>query len=494
MRQSLVNLAVLTVVGCLLNCLAYPGYGQEMPAGPAQSLLEEASEQLGYGEYQAAAVACEQVIASYPEHEYDARLLLAEVYYVQGQFAQALEQADLALAKATGLYPDDSQRIAAAQAELDRLRQAQQNFTARVGELNQTISAYPGTPQAAVAQLQLADTLLMYGRRQQALAEYEKVIDEYPGTAEAVRAASRLVMVYEMSGDEASARAAYARAHSIRRGRQFIALGRPRIAEYQEVIEEQPGSAAAVDAQYRIGCIYALYAEYDQAIAQLTNLIEQYPESAEAVKAFNMLQAIFGHPDRQQEALRVLPELVNSHYSDSPQMLLKLCQFYKVQGKLGQAVPLAQTIAASFPQSIEAPKALLIAAAGYENVGRWDYAQAAAEAAGAKLRALAVEHPDTKVATTAGEIIGKAATAYYEEAFGSANEGQYEQAIAQFDQALALRPPGEIAVKAAYQKAICHYALGQEGAAIAAFQNVIEEHADNYLSVRAQGWIERIKE
>jgi len=394
MSQSLVKRAGLIAVSCLLGCLAYPGYGQEAPLGPAQSLLQEALEHVYNSEYELAEQACEEVIASYPEHEYDARLMLAEVYWAQGRLTEAIEQAKQALDKVTRLYPDDSQRIAEAQAGVNRLREAQENFTVR-------------------------------------------------------------------------------------------------IAEYQQIIQQQPGSAAALDAQYRLGGVYAICFKYDQAIAQFTNLIKEHPKSAEAIKAFSALQGVLAQAERSQEALTVLPELVRTHWPGSAQMLLKLCQFYRNQGKLGQAIPLAETIAASFPQSIQVPKALLIATRGYRQVGKLADAQAAAEklvadysnstdvmealehliaiydvregpeAAGAKLRALAVEHPDTKVATATGEVIGQAAASCYKKGLSLGGEDKYAQAIVQFDKVLALRPPGEIGAWAAYENANCHHALGQ---------------------------------
>ncbi len=370
MRQSLVNLAVLTAVSCLLSCLAYPGYGQEAPASPAQTLLQQAVEYVDSCEPQLAVQACEEVIASYLEYEYDARLMLAAVYQAEGRLAEAIEQTQLALDKVTRLYPDDSQRITAAQEALARLMSAQKSFTQQ-------------------------------------------------------------------------------------------------LAQYERIIEQQPNTAQAVDAQYRIGSVYAFYFKYDQAIAQLTNLIEQYPKSAEAVKAFSVLQMVFAQADRPQEALKVLPELVMTHCSGNPQILLELCQFYRSQGKLGQAVALAETIAAIFPQSAAAPGALLVAAGGYRQVGRLDYAQAAAErvvadypdsyevtgalrqllaiyegregleAAGAKLWALAAKYPDTRVATAAAGVMNQAALSCLDTGVNLSSEGKYGEAIAQFEKPLA---------------------------------------------------------
>ena len=254
------------------------------------------------------------------------------------------------------------------------------------------------------------------------------------------------------------------------------------IAYWQRMMEEQSGSAEAVEAEYRLGGVYAMYFKYDKAIEQLTCLIREHPNSSPAAKAFSTLQVIFVQADRQQEALQVLPELVNRHCSDSPQMLLKLCQFYRSQGKLGQAIPLAESIAASYAQSIQASKALLLAAGGYGEVGRADYAQAAAERvvadysdsaevtgalkhllsiyeahegleeARAKLWALAAEYPDTKVATATGEIMTQAARGRYEQGVRLGREGQYEEAAAMLREAIHLAPPEAwIAAKAQWE-------------------------------------------
>ncbi len=385
MRQSLAKRAGLIAVSCLLSSLSYPGYGQEVPLGPAQSLLQEALEHVYNSEYELAEQACEQVIASYRGHEYDARLMLAAVYQAQGRLTEAIEQAQLALAKVTRLYPDDSQRITAAQGALSRLVKAQSSFSEQ-------------------------------------------------------------------------------------------------LAQYQRIIEQQPNTGQALNAQYRMGCVYAFYFKYDQAIAQFANLIKEHPRSAEAIKAFSILQMVFVQAGRPQEALTVLPELVMTHCSGNPQMLLELCQFYRNQGKLGQAVPLAETIAASFPESAAAPGALLVAAGGYRLVGRLDYAQAAAErvvtdypdsdevtralqhllsiyeahegleAAGAKLWALAAKYPDTKVATATGEIMTQVAGGRYEEGVRLGGEERYEEAAAMLREAIHLAPPEAwIAAKAQWE-------------------------------------------
>ncbi len=285
MRQSLVNLAVLTAVSCLLSCLAYPGHGQEVPAGPAQSLLEEASEQLGYGEYQAAEAACREAISSYPEYEFEARLVLAEVYYGQGRFDEAIQQAELVLAKVSRLYPDDSQLIAKGEGEIKRLREAQRIFSECVAQLKATIASGPGSA-AVAARLKLGDALLINGRRQQAIAEYEKIIDELPTIAAATQAARRLALIYQMQSEQEKAE----------RERRF----EEEVAQIKRMIASGGGTAKTVANKLKLGNTFLKYASRQRAVAVYQKLIDDYPATAGAAEAteLGLTQRVTNSPAR----------------------------------------------------------------------------------------------------------------------------------------------------------------------------------------------------
>ena len=362
MRQSLVKRAGLIAVGCLLSCLAYPGYGQEAPASPAETLLQQAFEYVDSCEPQLAEQACEEVIASYPECEYDARLMLAAVYRAQGRLPEAIQQATLALAKVVSLYPDDSQRITAAQEALVHLIAAQTGFTQQR-------------------------------------------------------------------------------------------------AQHQIIIEEEPGSAEALDAQYRLGGVYAFYFRYDQAIAQLTGLIREHPNSAPAGKAFTILPAVFAQAGRPQEALQVLPELVNRHCSDSPQMLLKLCQFYKKQGKLGQVETTAQRIIDAYPASIEVGGAVGSIKATYLQ-------REGAEGAIARLQGIISSYPETEVA----------AYAQYQIAQVYEGQGNAEQALAEYEKVVDNYPQSPQAPQGLLRIFHIHREAGRLKRAVSAAQRISTEY------------------
>ena len=417
----------------------------------------------------------------------------------------------------------DQERAEAAYIKAESIRR-ERRLREEVAQLKEIIAARPGSAEAIAAQLQLGQALLLYGRESQAIAQYQKVINEYAATAEAVGAARRLALIYKMQGEEEKAAAASLQAESLETERRFRAGGRPRIAEYGKIIEQYPTSAEALEARYRIGSVYALYSKYDQAIEQFSQLIKEHPQSRPAAKAFSMLPGVFAQADWPEQGLEVLSALAQTYYYNDPQMLVKLCQFYRATGRPGQLIASAADIAGSFPESPQAPQALLMLCEAYQAAGRLQQLEATAQrtiqqypdsdeasaalpylvaiyearvglaAAVSKLHALAARYPDTRVATGAGELINQAAGPYYGKGFTLGSLGKYQQAIAQFDQALALGPPGEVGAQAGYQKAICYHVLGQKAAAIAEFKQVMQNYPDSYLSVRAQGWIERIRD
>ena len=82
---------------------------------------------------------------------------------------------------------------------------------------------------------------------------------------------------------------------------------------------------------------------------------------------------------------------------------------------------------------------------------------------------------------------------YYEQAYACGARKDFAGAAQYFQKILDEYPGSELADDAQYQKAICYSAQGDYEQAMAEFEQVKEKFPDSYLSVRADGWIQKAK-
>jgi len=80
---------------------------------------------------------------------------------------------------------------------------------------------------------------------------------------------------------------------------------------------------------------------------------------------------------------------------------------------------------------------------------------------------------------------------YYEEAYGYSKRKNFADAAQHFQKILDEHPQSELADDAQYQKAICYFGQGDYEQAIGEFEKVKQDFPDSYLSVRAEGWVEK---
>ncbi len=267
---------------------------------------------------------------------------------------------------------------------------------------------------------------------------------------------------------------------------RYEAVGKAQVAQYQATLAASPGDDEAAEVRYKIACIYAQYLMYDQAIAELVGLIDTYPTSKPAAKGLSLLTTLFIQSERPDEAVEVLVPLVDDHYADDSAVLVGLCGVYRRAGGTTDAESTAKGVLRDYPDSEQVAGAVTELKATYEAAGNTP------EATAGKLRALPSAYPGPEVGPAVDEGIEQLASAYYYQGTGLAAEDKYAEALALFDKALALRPPADTGPKAAYQKAICYHALGDDPQAIAAFKAVIQEYPDAYLAIRAANWIARL--
>jgi tetratricopeptide (TPR) repeat protein len=480
MRKTAVGLLALSLTMMLVA-------GMSAVAGAAPEGLQEAIALLGQGRYQEAQATCEGQFLQGPAEEAAARLVLAEIWAAQGQFDSAVEQASKAHDLASSLQPADPALTAQAEAAVERIAAMQQTFDDRVAKLQADVASGAGTPKGWQALLALGDTFTLNGRFDDALEQYGTLSQATPISIWAERAAARMGLVYDATGKPDEARQAYLLSDSLGVQLRFESQGKAQVAQYQATLAASPGDDEAAEVRYKIACIYAQYLMYDQAIAELAGLIDTFPTSAPAAKGLDLLVMLFIQSERADQAVEVLVPLVDDHYADEPVALVGLCGVYLRAGDTTDAESTAKGMLRDYPDSEQVAGAVTELKATYEAAGNTP------EATAGKLRALPSAYPGPEVGPAVDEGIEQLASAYYYQGTGLAAEDKYAEALALFDKALALRPPADTGPKAAYQKAICYHALGDDPQAIAAFKAVIQEYPDAYLAIRAANWIERLE-
>jgi outer membrane protein assembly factor BamD len=198
-------------------------------ARPAEEIFAEADQRLVEGDPGEAALLYDDVERLYPYSSLakEAMLRSAQAYYA----ASAWDQARLAAERFLSFYPADPQ---AAQAQL-LIANTWYNQIADVGRdqgntrraleaLRETVARYPGTPEAREAQLKMDLTLdhlagkemtigreyLKRGHHTAAINRFRTVIEEYQTTSHTPEALHRLVEAYLALGVVSEAQTAAA--------------------------------------------------------------------------------------------------------------------------------------------------------------------------------------------------------------------------------------------------------------------------------------------
>jgi len=455
------KLLVVAVI-CVGVGLAYRGAAPQAAGETAESLLQAAEQSLAAGAYGEAERDCLAVIAQFPSSEVEARALLGEVYFAQGQPEAAGAQAELALAKLASLSPAEQERFASWPGQLLRLVQAREDFAQQSAALQQTLAEAAGSPEAAEARYRLGSLYALYFQYARAAQELGGLLETTPASPLAYKAFRMLTVVLGLAAQPAEA------------------------AALPELVRTHYGQ----DAEMQLALMrwYVEQGQVESLRAAAEELVTARPDSAQAAPALLLLGRAYDRQGQREAAVAVAERLV-AHYPQSPatpQALVELADAYASSGDTPQAESWASRLLAGYPDS----PAVIVVVWSLERA----YLAAGGEVAAAnRLRALAAAHPQTSLARASAAAIDGLALAHYTLGMRLGQAGHYPEAASEFAQALAVAPSVEPAVAALYQQAIAYQAQGQKAQALAAFAQVQQDYPQHYLSTRAQAWREKIQ-
>ena len=266
------------VAGCHHNKVSNPIANLDSKQ-PDKVLFDRAMDAMKHGKYDVARITLQTLINTYPDSEYIARAKLAvgDSWFAEGSTA-SYQQAEV--------------------------------------EYKDFITFFPNLPEAAEAQLKIAD---MHYK------EMEKPDRDY---THAMRAEDEYRQLIQQWPDNT----------------KLVPLAKQRLREVQEVLAER---------QYRIGRFYFLRESYPAAIARLKTLTDAYPLYSQADDAVMMLgrayenEATMIKNSKMLEAPKI--RLVKEYQADAAQMYDRIIQRYPLSDRaddarahlkdLGQPIP-----------------------------------------------------------------------------------------------------------------------------------------------------------
>lgn len=430
----------------LLNKQPAAEWAEKCRYGIGWTHFSEAAASSGQNQatqYQEAINAWAEVVKHHPRGELaDAALYQSGVVYINlKQYNEGIAAFNQVLSG----YPD-SDWCDDAWYQTGKSYYKQENYSATIDAFNKMRHRHSGSPLVPKAIFGTANAYFKQGKFNDAIRYYRQVIEKFP---------NQQVPIHEAGAEpieDLRPEAQYYSAESYLNLADYLQA----IRAYDQVIQHYPKSDWADDAQYGIAVAYenlgqkekaiqayqtlmVRYADgelahavqleiarfyyedkdYKRAIAEFQKVINQYPKTASAWLAqYNIgkcylaldsyRQAIqaFGRVDPQSEyASTAAFEIGNAWYNPNN------------QGRnLGNAVEALRNVSIKFPDSPDAPRALLLAGQCYEELVQWDEAIE-------MYQYIIAEYPDSKQAEVAQLVMGHA--------YRSA--GNYAQAIEAYD-------------------------------------------------------------
>lgn len=234
---------------------------------PDKVLFDRAMDAMKHGKYDVARITLQTLINTYPDSEYIARAKLAvgDSWYAEGSTA-SYQQAEV--------------------------------------EYKDFITFFPNLPEAAEAQLKIAD---MHYK------EMEKPDRDY---THAMRAEDEYRQLIQQWPDNT----------------KLVPIAKQRLREVQEVLAER---------QYRIGRFYFLRESYPAAIARLKTLTDAYPLYSQADDALMMLGRAYENEATMIKNSKMLEapkmRLVKEYQANAAQMYDKIIQRYPLSDRVDDA-------------------------------------------------------------------------------------------------------------------------------------------------------------
>ncbi len=447
MRRSGTSLMPLWVVVVMAAALVYSAPGSragEVEVTPAKTLLDKALRDFEKREDALAEEACKRVIAIYPGRECEARLILAEVYYAQGRFENAMEQVQRAYERAQ--WDGDAEGAAAALEAMGRFATREQHLCLRAAELENAMSAGP-EKQGIDAQIELGDLLAAWGRTKQGIAHYRAVVDKYPDRAESVgRAMAKLQHIY------------------VREEGAEVA-----VSKLTAILVTHLGTEAEACAGYEIGRVYESEGQDQRAIAHYTNVPGRFPDSPFAPMALEGILGIYKRTRQFLDAINTAQKIIDTYpASDSAlRAVEKLGEIYAELGTLEEAMVTFRSIIRHDPESAVALRSLEVLCELYAEAGRLAEAVAMLDAARS-------EYPDKDWRSS------RLAGIYYQHGRELRLKGQKASAVSWWEKEVSLQDNATLRAEAIIRIGIAYTALREYQKARAALQVIIDSDARGF--------------
>lgn len=189
--------ALACVAGGALTARAGGGEEQE-----ARALLDVAASRAAEKRFNDAEALLGEVLKRFPASEAEARLALADVYHLQGRFAEAMADAQGALDIAMR-HVNQAGYLSQAVAAADQYRSAEKRFNEQMVKLQMAIAGAQSPDEIVRSECAAGDLLLWAGRRDAARQHFEWLLSRYPENEFARRhARGRLQMMGDSGPSE----------------------------------------------------------------------------------------------------------------------------------------------------------------------------------------------------------------------------------------------------------------------------------------------------
>lgn len=512
----------------------------QIPDLSAQSQAASQENEAAYtlfsnADYKAAAEAYEAIIKGYPTDilVQTAMIQLGLCQFFLGEFDKAIASLDKAKAGSPPLSPQQLQvvdnirpQILAAKAMSlppgDSARKGL--FEQAIQGYTEFITKYPQSPDLEAATYGRALSEYQIGNFDKAIADLEANIQKFPNSPTIQGSQNLLAISFATQGGEQLSKPDGDKA----RGLELLKKGETIL---RKIISEKKDLALVNDANFQLGEILFMAAAFspeDQRPAIYEEAAEAYmavipkaeivamqqekvqsfgPKKAEAIRARNLTLKAQLDKDNERE-LKKLAE-ISAKPDQTPAALLKLGEIFFNAGKINESRVVLTHVTPFLSTNDEKMRAAYHKAVGYAVQGATEPAVKAYEAfqSAHKGKPIAENLPFLMGSMFLTQGDNETSIRYFQESLQIYPEGrlaglsvaqkaqaqvglrQFEEALKTFEASLANNPSPEVAVVARFGIANIHRDTAKWEDAIAAYKQVVENHAGTPQAVESGYWI-----
>ena len=319
----------------------------------------------------------------------------------------------------------------------------QERYPEAIAAFNEMLKAHPGSQLVPRTIFGIANAYFKQGKYTQAIREYQRVVDKYPnpireaGTEKAIdlrpEAQYYIGESFLNLQNYPEAIATYERVpqhhpksewaddaqYGIATAYENLGQKEKAIQAYRTLTQKYPNRELAPDVQLQIGRFYYNEKDYKRAIAEFQNAINQYPNTPSAWLAQYNIGKCYIALGSYRQAIGAF-ERVDSRSEFAATAAYEIGYAWYDQNNpsrnLGNAVEALLAVPEKYPQSVDVPRALLVAGECYKELVELDKAVVV-------YRRLLNDYPESEQAQWAQLALGDTYRA----------QQKYEQAIAAYD-------------------------------------------------------------